>query len=318
MAAPSEVEAAIREALTLLEPEARLSCHQTSERAEDGENAVIARWAVLLYAHWYTRSTRRRAAREDSRRPDLVATLRAAHADTGRWEEGWIAQRVSSAGRVIAGRNGRRRLLDPVDYLNPGRPGLTPRPGEPVTTCMRRDTLRFQPGFWVTHSVTWPQPDGPGELLRLYWNVDDEGAAGLVAELTRELNELREPYALKCPVARADYTRVDAAVAFMPRRSFQAIRPVLRRVHTRLADQLQADVPPLTRRLAAGLALAENPGGNESFGMKRCRLVAEGVWAAGTAARDDAVSTVVQSLEEHGIDPRRPHLEPGSEHDYSL
>ena len=306
----------IADAVAVLEPE--LARAPVPSAAPDAESELVATWARLLYAGWYTRAGQAPGRRDGAPRPDQIAALRAAHADTGRWEDGWVAERVSSAGRVVAARAGRRRLLDPVDLLNPGRPGLTPRPGEPLVASARRDSLDFQPGFWVTHSVSWPRPGGPDKLLRLYWNIDDEGAPELVAWLTRELNEAAVPYGIKCPAARNDYDRLDAAVVFLPRRAFAAARAALRRVHDGVADQLAPDTPPLARRIGSGLALAEDPGGEESFGTKRCRLVAEGVLASRAGDGREAVQAVMRRLEAEGIDPRRPHLEPASEADYTL
>ena len=300
MRSRADLETAIRNAVTVIAGEAE-----------------PAGWADRLYAEWYTRWSPSEPVGGEPR-GDLIAALRAAHADTSRWEDGWQAERVSSAGRVVARRDGRMRLLDPVDYLNPSRPGLAPRPGDPVIACARRDTLSFQPGFWMTHGIDWPQPQGPGELLRLYWNVDHDAAPHLVGELTRELSEQGEPYALKCPSARSDYGRVDAVVAFLPRSSFDAVRPALRTVQSGVEPYLEPEVPPLTLRLAPGLGLAENPDGDESFGMKRCRQIAEAVCAVGPEEAARRPEAVVPLLEKQGIDPWRPHLEPGSDGDYSL
>ena len=47
-----------------------------------------------------------------------------------------------------------------------------------------------------------------------------------------------------------------------------------------ISAELRNHVPMLTRRLAAGSAVAEDPGGGESFGTHRCALLAEGILRA--------------------------------------
>jgi HopA1 effector protein family len=81
---------------------------------------------------------------------------------------------------------------------------------------------------------------------------------------------------------------------------------------------LEPEVPPLTLCLAPGLGLAENPDGDESFGMKRCRQIAEAVYGVGPEEAGRRTEAVIGLLEKQGIDPWRPHLEPGSDRDYSL
>src|SRR5436305_14389954 len=51
-------------------------------------------------------------------------------------------------------------------------------------------------------------------------------------------------------------------------------------VYQAVKDNLKPETPLFTKRLAAGLGFAEDPGNGESFGMSRCRIVAEGLWSA--------------------------------------
>lgn len=313
---PPEFEFAIRSAVAVLEPE--LARSHAANLAESDRRDLVEDWTAKLYARWYTRWADASGSSDTRVRPQLVATLRAAHADSARWEEGWVTERVSSAGRVVASRGGRRRVLDPVDYLLSSRPALAPRPGDPLLVTARRDTLDFQPGFWVTHSVGWGGRSQGDRLLRLYWNVGADGVAELVARLTSELNRTDEAYGIKCPVERAGYARVDSVVAFIPSAAFDKLRSSIRRVHALLANLLRPDTPPLTQRLAAGLALAEDPGGSNSFGTKRCRLIAETLSTARECNADAALVAVADAFAAHGVDPRRPHLEPPAETEYRL
>ncbi len=57
---------------------------------------------------------------------------------------------------------------------------------------------------------------------------------------------------------------------------FERLAPIVADAHRRIEPWLRPASPALTKPLAPGLALAEDPGaGTESFGMNRCRLLAE-------------------------------------------
>lgn len=281
------------------------------------DGGLVARVAAALYAHWYMRRCSRSDGRSDREAEpyapgrNLVEALRSAHADTARWDAGWSVVRVSTAGRVVAAKDGLRRLLDPIDYLNPERPGLPPRPGGSVVVPVRRDSTSTQPGYWITYGETWPHASTPPQLVRLYWNVEGGPAPRLVEELTGRLGELGLAYALKCPVTSRLYRRADAVVLFVPRASFAQIAPVLREAHAALERDLEPDLPPLVRRLAPGLGLAEDPSGEESFGGSRCRLIAEALVARRPDREGDERATlgaVCAHLHANGIPPDRPYL----------
>jgi hypothetical protein len=77
---------------------------------------------------------------------------------------------------------------------------------------------------------------------------------------------------------------------------------------------LRAQLPPLTLALAPGLAFAEDPGTQQSFGESRCRALAPGVLSV---LRDKAFSTeaalhsLIDALRAAGIDPEQPWLNRG-------
>jgi hypothetical protein len=70
-------------------------------------------------------------------------------------------------------------------------------------------------------------------------------------------------------------------------------------------------VPPLTRVLGRGVAVAEDPGDGRSFGESRCAAVAAGIATLlpdRLADDDDAVAEALgASLAAAGISPSRPY-----------
>lgn len=269
--------------------------------------------AEHLYVTWYlglgvdgpdTSSGARSPATEN-----LVDALRAADAATGRWEDGWSVAAVSSKGRVGVVRDGRRRVLHRVDVLPVAGPCLPPVPGAAVRVTARRD--HADPGgFWFTFGGDWDETARPVGVVRYYWNAPTPALPALVGAITSALLEAGVAYGLKA-VSVPAAVRPDRAVLYLRRADAAALRPVLMAVHAQVAGLLDERTPPLALRLRPGLAVAEDPETGESFGQHRCRLVAAGLQQACT------VDAAVDGLRAGGIDPGRPHLNPGASEDHS-
>jgi hypothetical protein len=70
-----------------------------------------------------------------------------------------------------------------------------------------------------------------------------------------------------------------------------------------------------TRALRPGVGLAEEPNTGESFGMNRCRLVAEGIadaWRRGDQSLPGREAAIAARFTAAGCDLSRPHLSPDS------
>lgn len=271
--------------------------------------------AEMLYSRWYSGH---RPVMTEAAVSNLVETLRAAHADSDRFEGGWSAVRAWPSGRAVAARGPVQRVLDPVDYVCPGRPGLPPRAGAPVRVTARRDSVTAQAGYWVTWGGDWGLPGQPADQVRLYWNIDAAGAPALVRTLTAGLGGLGVAYAMKVPSEATGFGRRDAAVLFLGGVDFTSAGTMLRAAHADLAGVLAPETPALTRRLAAGLGCADEPLTGESFGMSRCRLIAEALTSVlQTGQRDPEVllRAIHARFRAEGLDPERPHLNAATERD---
>jgi hypothetical protein len=308
-ALPAEVETGLRAAII----------HVLATHVGQGP-VTVESVASSLYAGWYTGWSEVPRSGDIGTGRQFVESLRAAHADSARFEDGWTVLHLWPTGRIVAARAHDRRVLDPIDYVSPDRPGLPPRPGSTVQAVARRDSVTAQPGYWMTFGSRWVHADGGAGRLRLYWNAGAASAPALVREITSRLGATGAPYALKLPSDAQAYGRTDAAVLFLPRGAFDAAVPELRRVHAALAPSLAADTPPLTRRLERGLGLAEDPPPGESYGSLRCRLVAEGLvpeLARDGVGHDALLDAVCRRLREAGISLDRPYLNPPGDRDYA-
>ena len=83
---------------------------------------------------------------------------------------------------------------------------------------------------------------------------------------------------------------------------------------------LRRTTPMFTRRLAGGLAVAEDPGDGRSFGQHRCQLVAEGIvraFAATKVGADEMTTAIAARFAEEGLTVARPWLSAGSRTAYA-
>lgn len=259
------------------------------------------------------------APRQDD---DLIPLLQRANPGRERWEGGWTIKEILQSGQVIATRHGATRFLWPGEFVTRDAPGVQPRPGMHVSVFCPRDSPTIQPGFYFVFGEASSDQDAELDLVRIYWNVSDAGAPTLVHHLAGALNRYGVPFRFKTLSRRTAYVRSDAAVLYVNRRFFHISAELAdAEVRPRLAPFLRPETPLFTRALFPGIALAEDPETGESFGMARCRVLAEALWEA----REEEVDTldgrmeiVARRYEAEGVDLERPYLNAGSTDRYDL
>ncbi|MFI6820710.1 T3SS effector HopA1 family protein [Micromonospora sp. NPDC050187] len=242
--------------------------------------------------------------------------LAAANSGTGAREPGWQVYAVEHD-RVVVERDGLRLWLAPGEVCPPS--GGRPTPGGPVAIRMPRELASWSTGFYVALGDLGLAPATEEPVLRLYWNLRPDGGPRLLAAATARLNRAGVPFRLKVASDPALYHRCDAGVLYLPRRRYRAVAGMLTELHGELRDTLDPYTPSFTRRLAPGLALAEDPQDGGSFGLHRCGLLAEGVLRAyehGAWTVADRVAVVADCFRAAGIHVDRPYLDPGSTDDY--
>jgi hypothetical protein len=262
--------------------------------------------ADLLYGSWYAATAEGEASLPDSFPADLVAVLRAVHAGRELWENGWIVTRVGPGAMVEVSKGREHRVLYRSDYVVPERPGLQARPGDNVCATSRRDQVDLDGGWWRTRGAAWSDTKPPDDLVRLYWGIRFAELPRLVSLVTELLDGVEEPWLLKCAVQPAVHLRPDSAVLYLPRICCQNLSQKIEAVRAQVEAAARAATPPFTLVVGPGLAVSEDPGGGESFGQHRCRLVAEAVLGA-EPRLSSAAAAVIKRFQADGIDPRRPY-----------
>src|SRR5436190_17194503 len=217
-----------------------------------------------LYHNFYCRGGAQPVAHEVSGSllvgvTPFIEELQSANAGQGYWEAGWTAL-AEYGDAVAAGKNGLTLLAQPGDYASLSN-GTSP-PGIELGLRFPKDLLGISPGFYMALGNS---SSGQQDVVRFYWNVSAEGAVRLMRLVTHEFNAVGLPYNLKVVNDPAHYNRCDAAVLYARMADYPSIYRILWDMYPKIEETLSSRVPALTRQLAPGLGLAEDPGYGESF-----------------------------------------------------
>lgn len=253
---------------------------------------------------------------------NLVAELSLANSGQDAWDAGWEIMEVLPKGQVRAKKREIDRDFWPGEFITAEGPGLAPRAGMHLKAFFPRESAHMQPGFYFAFGNSADEEFEELSIVRFYWAIESAGAAALMREITGGLNRFRVPFRLKMPVDASFYSRLDAAVLYVNKRFYQITAVLLARVHQAICPHLAPSTPLFTKPLAPGLGLAEDPGNGESFGMQRCRILAEAISGAYTdpgqteAPPETVLDTVVRRLELAGVRTDVPYLNAGSVDQY--
>jgi type 2 lantibiotic biosynthesis protein LanM len=135
--------------------------------------------------------------------------------------------------------------------------------------------------------------------------------------LTTNLNDAGLVFRFKVSNHPVAFIRCDAGVLYVRKRDYEAVSHALTRVYEEIGhSNLKQRVPAFTKRLAPGLGLAEDPPkGLDSFGLHRCRLLANALFQAhreGKKSIPDRLRVVEKHFEQNGISLETPFLNPAS------
>jgi hypothetical protein len=240
--------------------------------------------------------------------------LARANSGQGMVQDGWIVESVGTDPTVIQA-NGLSIHAGPTEFVRTGRRPLGI--GDVVGLRLPNGLPHLNPGYYT---ALGDEPFDTFSLngttvVRLYWHVTASGAPTLLQLVTGNLNRVRLPFQMKVANHPSAYGRCDAAVLYLRSDDLVTAVPALETVHASIANRLMPAIPVLTKQIALGVGLAEDPGNGESFGMQRCRLLAEGIvrgWETGARSLERRLEVVAETFAEAGISFEQPYLNPGS------
>lgn len=291
--------------------------HQSTEDRQ--RRALVETLSDVLYWNCYVQRFGEQAAR--SLEPVDVAPdaefqkdLSQANQSQSRWDPGWSVMRNGFDGEVSVRKGDCHRAPVPGEFLFDARPGVRPQPGDKVSIRVTRESTMLQHGFYHCFSEQIPDQFEEFNSVRVYFNVQANGAATLLRELSGRLNRFQVPFRFKCPTSPGLFNRRDSAVLYVPWRFFEPARRCVVDSLPQVEGFLNDDVPLFTKRVHRGVAMAEDPGELRSFGQYRCELMAEALVDDSHAgpARSDPTTAIERHFQQAGVSIKRPWLNPGS------
>jgi hypothetical protein len=197
------------------------------------------------------------------------------------------------------------------------------------SVAIRMPKNRVQSGFYIAVSNAGfsrlEYSKNQQMRVRIYCNLTPEGAVAVMSSLTQRLNEIAIPFSFKVLYNPKDYQRYDSGVLYFDKWDYQAIAPVLKTIYLEHKLHFKAEVPLFTMQLAPGLGLAEEAdqkfAEQESFGMNRCQIVANGLleaWYQGDNSPESRMKAILGQFSRLGIDLQRPYLNANSKDIYTM
>ncbi len=243
----------------------------------------------------------------------------------GYFDPGWQVMGQESDGSLVVTKGGLTLHIEPVRHLQNTEQSV--EIGNVVAIRMPKNVV--QNGFYMAISNVGfnsrSQPNSNSVTVRIYFHLTPEGAVAVMASLTQQLNEINIPFSFKVLYNPADYKRYDSGVLYFDRSYYPIVRQVLQSVYAENQLHFQPQVPLFTKQLAPGLALAEEPdrkfAAQESFGMNRCQIIANGLlqsWYKGEISPEQRLASILQNFSLFGIELERPFLNANSEDIYAL
>jgi hypothetical protein len=276
---------------------------------------LVASIGWRLYESFYTQGTPRRpVAAATPALPDgrtaMSHQLAAANGGTSCLEAGWRIL-AEEDGRWIVQRGGLRLWADDGEIASAG--GGPPQIGDVVAVRLPADLPLFSPGYYTARGDRGFSGETPRVLDRVYLSLRPEGAVTFIQEATRRLNREGLAFVAKVVDDPDGFDRRDSAVLAFERADRVRGLAAAEELGAALEPYLGDGAPAMTLPLGPGLAFAEDPGGGESFGAHRCRLIAEAAVDAadrGLRALDDRLAAVERRFAEAGTTLEAPYLGP--------
>ncbi|NEP41987.1 MAG: hypothetical protein F6K35_23285 [Okeania sp. SIO2H7] len=241
----------------------------------------------------------------------------------GYFDSGWSVLREETDGTLAVTKNGLRLHIEREKHLQESHKAAVV--GDSVAILMPKNLV--QNGFYMAVGNLGTQSKVESEsqsgTVRVYFNVTPEGVVAVMGSLTEKLNQVAVPFSFKVLYNPADYERYDSGVLYFEKSNYELVRQVLSDVYGENKSYFQSEIPLFTMELAPGLGLAEEPDNKfatqESFGMNRCQIIANGLltaWQQGDNSTEGKIKAILEQFSLLGIDLQRPYLNANSEDIY--
>ena len=236
----------------------------------------------------------------------------------GYFDPGWTICKQKSETELAVVKNGLTLHVERQNHLRP----IEQFASVNDSIAIRMPKNLVQNGFYM--AVGDSGANSLKETVRIYFNLTPEGAVAVMNSLTRKLNEMNISFSFKVLYDPSVYDRYDSGVLYFDRSNYDSVRKIVTEVYVETQSCFQAEIPLFTKLLAPGLAVAEEPNlkfvSQESFGMNRCQIVANGLLEAYHSKNNSPpkkMNSIIQQFSLLGIDWQHPYLNSNSEDIYT-
>jgi hypothetical protein len=157
----------------------------------------------------------------------------------------------------------------------------------------------------------------------IYFNINAEGAIAITKRLTQQLNKIGIPFTFKVLYDPDEYPRYDAGILNFKKKQYIIIKPILESIYREYHSCFGTEIPLLTRSLAPGLSLAEEPDNKKAlqdgFGKHRCQIVAgalQQAWQSENNSVRERIKFLWQDFSTAAINLNFPYLNANSQDIY--
>lgn len=246
--------------------------------------------------------------------------LKKSNCSKNKFHKKWRIEYVNYDGSTIARKNKKRLKVSHGKYILTNSNSNYPQKNDLISIFQSKEFLSEKDDFYHIFGEQLDE-NFYEAIIRFYFNTQPDGSPIIIKILTQRLNKLKIPFHFKCLKNSQDYLRADSAVLYLDKRYFFDFKPVLKGIIEEVKPFLKPEVPLFTLKLYDGIGFAENPPNpNESFGMSRCRLIAEGIWQAheNKLPKADWPIYVINYIESQGYNLDKFYLNPNSRFPYSF
>ncbi|GFE68857.1 T3SS effector HopA1 family protein [Chroococcus sp. FPU101] len=239
----------------------------------------------------------------------------------GYFDSGWLVVQEESDGTLAVTKKGLTLHIERAYHL------INPQSAVGDLVAIRMPKNLMQNGFYVAVGNAGTdernQPQANSVTVRIYFHLIAEGAVAVMDSLTQHLNDLKIPFSFKVLYSPDEYQRYDSGVLYFERSYYPTVRQVLQTVYLENQIYFREQIPLFTKPLALGLALAEEPDykftKQESFGMNRCQMIANGLlqsWYKRESSPEHRLASILEQFSSLGIKLECPFLNADSEDIY--
>lgn len=279
------------------------------------DNPMVRAMQSVLYRRCYSHpfDQANGLAFDDAAAPDtgLIDRLAEANCSCETWDRGWRVYSAGYQGDVSLIKGDRQRVSKPGEYVIEDEPYRRVDVGARVSVRLVPESRSLQPGFYFMFGETPSDIWDEYHTVRYYINATPDTTVEMVRYLTFQLNRYQVPFQMKALTVPAWYSRSDSMVLYTARRDHGIISRIIGYCPREILNRLLPATPLFTKTLLSGVGLAEDPKTGESFGMHRCRLIAEAIvdaWFQGLQSVSARARAVIKRFSLNGLDIERPYL----------